>query len=148
MDSLNITDAYIQQLEDFLNTNLRISLSKFNNLKTYDNLLIIQSAIENSIKLSIYPIKKGKVIKITLYGLKLSKKILKEISKILQKFKVIHTSGFLKIKNRIYFECYLNLSISESKNKSLYASLDKIKNIFKEIKIEEVRIKNSKDAQL
>jgi predicted SpoU family rRNA methylase len=145
MDSLNITDAYIQQLEDFLNTNLKISLSKFDNLKAYDNLLIIQSAIENSIKLSIYPIKKGKVIKITLYGLKLSKKILKEISKILQKFQVIHTSGFLKIKNRIYFECYLNLSISNGKNKSLNASLDKIKNIFKEIKIEEVRIKNNTD---
>jgi predicted SpoU family rRNA methylase len=148
MDSLNITEAYIQQLEDFLNTNLRISLSKFENLKAYNNLLIVQSAIENSIKLSIYPIKKGKVIKISLYGLKLSKKILKEISKILQKFQVIHTSGFLKIKNRIYFECYLNLSISESKNKSLNASLNKIKNIFKEIKIEEVRFKNSKDAQL
>ena len=77
MDSLNITEAYIQQLEDFLNTNLRISLSKFENLKAYNNLLIVQSAIENSIKLSIYPIKKGKVIKISLYGLKLSKKILK-----------------------------------------------------------------------
>ena len=148
MDSINITDAYVQQLEDFMNTNLEISLSKFENLKSYENLLVIQSAIENSIKLSIYPIKKGKVIKISLFGLKLSKKILKEISKILQKFQVIHTSGFLKIKNRIYFECYLNLSISESKNKSLKTSLDKIKNIFKEIKIEKVRNKNSKHAQL
>jgi predicted SpoU family rRNA methylase len=148
MDSLNITDAYVQQLEDFLNTNLKISLSKFDNLEAYDNLLIIQSTIENSIKLSIYPIKKGKVIKITLYGLKLSKKILKEISKILHKFQVIHSSGFLKIKNYIYFECYLNLSLSESKNKSLNASLNKIKNIFKEIKIEEVRIKNNKNPQL
>lgn len=144
MDSLNITDAHIQQLEDFLNTNLRISLSKFKNLKEYDNLLIIQSSIENSIKLSIYPIKKEKVIKISLYGLKLSKKILKEISKILQKFQVIHTSGFLKIKKHIYYECYLNLSISDSKNKSLKNSLDKIKNTFKEIKIEEVGVRNSR----
>lgn len=148
MDNKNITDAYIQQLDDFLNTNLRISLSKIDDLKAYDHLLIIQSAIENSIKLSIYPIKKGNIIKISLYGLKLSKKILKEISKILQKFQVIHTSGFLKIRNRIYFECYLNFSISEIEKKSLKASFDKIKNIFKEIKIEEVRIKNSKEALL
>jgi hypothetical protein len=148
MDSINITDAYIQQLEDFLNTNLRISLSKFKNLEKYDNLLIIQSAIENSIKLSIYPIKKGKVIKVSLSGLKLSKKILKEISKILQKFEVIHTSGFLKIKKDIHYECYLNLNISERKDKHLNASLEKIKNIFKEIKIEEVRINNTKDAIL
>ncbi|MFX0080159.1 MAG: hypothetical protein ACFE94_00235 [Candidatus Hodarchaeota archaeon] len=146
MDSLNITDAYIQQLEDFLNTNPRISLSKFKNLKDYNNLLIIQSSIENSIKLSIYPIKKEKVIKISLYGIKLSKNILKEISKILQKFQVIHTSGFLKIKRHIYYECYLNLGISDSKKKDLRNSLEKIKNIFKEIKIEEVRLKNSGDS--
>ncbi|MFX0029123.1 MAG: hypothetical protein ACFE8B_07930 [Candidatus Hermodarchaeota archaeon] len=142
MDNLNITDAHIQHIEDFLNIDLRIPLSEFKDLKAYDNLLIIQSAIENSIKLSIYPIKKGKVFKITLYGLKLSKKILKEISKILQRFQVIHTSGFLKIKKHIYYECYLNLNISDIKNKSLNASLDKIKNIIEEIKIEEVRIKS------
>ena len=119
MDKLNITDAYIQPLEDFLDIDLKISLSDFKDLKAYDNLLIIQSAIENSIKLSIYPIKKGKVFKITLYGLKLSKKILKEISKILQRFRVIHTSGFLKLKKHIYYECYLNLNISDIKNKNL-----------------------------
>ena len=143
----DITDAYIQELEGSIDTNLKISLSKFENLKTFD-LLIIQSAIENSIKLSIYPIKKGKIIKISLYGLKLSKKILKEISKILHKYQVIHTSGFLKIKDRVCFECYLYFNNTESKNKNLNASLDMIKNIFKEIKIEQVRIKNSKDAQL
>jgi hypothetical protein len=93
-----------------------------------------------------WPIKKEKVIKISLYGIKLSKNILKEISKILQKFQVIHTSGFLKIKKQIYYECYLNLSISDSKNKGLRNSLEKIKNIFKEIKIEEVRLKNSGDS--
>ncbi|MFX1280631.1 MAG: hypothetical protein ACFFA3_14740 [Promethearchaeota archaeon] len=148
MDKLNITDAYIQQSEGILNINLEDSLSKFEDLKAYDNLLIIQSSIENSVKLSIYPIKKGKVIKLTLFGIKLSKKILKEISKLLQKFQVIHTSGFLKIKKNIYYECYLNLSVSDNKNKSLNASLEKIKNIFKEIKIEEVRLKNSKNNQL
>ena len=148
MDKLNVTDAYIQQSEGVLNINLEDSLSKFEDLKSYDNLLVIQSSIENSVKLSIYPIKKGKVIKLTLYGIKLSKKILKEISKLLQKFQVIHTSGFLKIEKNIYYECYLNLSISDNKNKSLNASLEKIKNIFKEIKIEEVRLKNSKNNQL
>ena len=148
MDKLNVTDAYIQQSEGILNINLEDSLSKFEDLKSYDNLLVIQSSIENSVKLSIYPIKKGKVIKLTLYGIKLSKKILKEISKLLQKFQVIHTSGFLKIEKNIYYECYLNLSISDNKNKSLNASLEKIKNIFKEIKIEEVRLKNSKNNQL
>ncbi|MHA2393416.1 MAG: hypothetical protein ACXAEX_15855 [Promethearchaeota archaeon] len=103
--------------------------------------MIIQSTIENSIKLSLYPINKEKITKVSLYGLKLSKKVLKEISKILQKFQVIHTSGFLKIKKELFYECYLNLNLSEKeRSEDLKSSLDKIKSIFKHVKIEEIGI--------
>ncbi len=147
MDSSNITSAYILHLDDFSNTNLRIPLSKFKNLNKYDNLLIIQTVIENSIKLTIYPINKKNIIKVSLFGLKLSKKILKEITKLLQKFQVIHTSGFLKIKGHIYYECYLDLSLSDKKSGSLRTSLDKINSIFKEINIEEIKLNNHKGLE-
>ncbi|MFX1489892.1 MAG: hypothetical protein ACFFBI_12130 [Promethearchaeota archaeon] len=146
MFSTNITNANIQRIDDFSKTNLRISLSKFKNLQEYDNLLIIQTAIEDSIKLSIYPIHKERIIKVTLCGLKLTKKILKEISKILHKFQVIHTSGFIKIKKQLFYECYLNLSLSDNKSVDLQTSLEKIKKIFKQIKIEEISLNNNRDS--
>lgn len=143
MDNPNITNAFIQSIDDFSETNLKISLSKVKGLTDNQNLLIIQSTIENSIKLSIYPINKDKITKVSFYGLKLSKKVLKEISKILQKFRVIHSSGFLKIKKLLFYECYLNLNLSEKKrSEELKSSLDKIKNIFQHVKIEEIGIKN------
>lgn len=143
MDNPNITNAFIQSIDDFSETNLKISLSKVKGLTDNQNLLVIQSTIENSIKLSIYPINKDKITKVSFYGLKLSKKVLKEISKILQKFRVIHSSGFLKIKKLLFYECYLNLNLSEKKrSEELKSSLDKIKNIFQHVKIEEIGIKN------
>ena len=146
MNSTNITNANIQRIDDFSKTNLKISLSKFKHIEEFNNLLIIQSAIENSIKLSIYPIHKEKIIKVSLCSIKLTKKILKEISKILQKFQVIHSSGFIKIKKMLFYECYLNLSLLDKKSEDLKTSLDKIKSIFRQIKIEEIRLNNNKTS--
>ena len=146
MNSTNITNANIQRIDDFSKTNLKISLSKFKHIEEFNNLLIIQSTIENSIKLSIYPIHKEKIIKVSLCSIKLTKKILKEISKILQKFQVIHSSGFIKIKKMLFYECYLNLSLLDKKSEDLKTLLDKIKSIFRQIKIEEIRLNNNKTS--
>ncbi|MHA2036457.1 MAG: hypothetical protein ACW98X_08485 [Promethearchaeota archaeon] len=144
MEKSNITSAYIQKMTEFTYANLKIPITSFRSLNDCEYLLIVQSFIENSIKLAIYPINKEKIIKVSLCSLKLSKKILKEISKILQKFHVIHTSGFLKIENQLVYECYLNLRFSEKKSEDLKTSLEKIKNIFKRVKIEEVGLYNGK----
>jgi hypothetical protein len=148
MENSNITNAYIQQIDEFTYANLKIPIAAFKSLNNYDYLLIIQSFIENSIKLAIYPINKDKIIKVSLCSLKLSKKSLKEISKILQKFQVIHTSGFLKIENQLLYECYLNLRFSEKKSENLKTSLEKIKNIFKKVKIEEIGLYNNNFSKL
>ena len=58
-----------------------------------------------------------------------------------QNYQVIHTSGFLLIEKQLYYECYLNLNLDETKAMGLDASLNKIKNIFKQIKIEEIGLK-------
>jgi len=137
-----ITNAYIQHINEFPEIVLNISLNELNLLENYKYLLIIHSITEQSLRLTIYPINRKKIIKITLFGGNLSDKIFKKVTKILKKFQVIHTSGFLKIKKHLFFECYLNLSLSEEKSKDLKVSLNNIKNIFKEIKIEEIGLKN------
>jgi len=145
MKVYDLTKAYIQRIIDVSKTILKISLLDIKNLENYPFLLIIQSTIENSIKLSVYPLKKDKIIKITFTGFNFSNDIFDEISKILQNFQVIHTSGVLLIAKQLFYECYLNLSLAEIKGKDLKVSLEKIKNIFKEIKIEEIQLEKSKE---
>ncbi len=147
MENSNITNAYIQQINEFTYAKLKIPIASFKSLSDCEYLLVVQSFIENSIKLAIYPINKDKIIKVSLCSLKLSKKILKEISKILQKFQVIHTSGFLRLENQLIYECYLNLRFSEKRSEDLKRSLDKIRNIFEKVKIEEIRLYNREFAK-
>ena len=145
MKVYNLTKAYIQRINDVSKTTFKISLLDIKDLENYPFLLIIQSTIENSIKLSIYPLKKEKILKVTFSGFNFSNEIFDEISKILQDFQVIHTSGVLLISKQLFYECYLNLSLSETKALNLKTSLEKIKNIFKEIKIEEIGLVKSKE---
>jgi len=144
MKVYNLTRAHIQELNIITNAILKVSLLDIKNIETYPYLLIIQSTIENSIKLSIYPLKRNKIIKVTFSGFNFSNKNIDNITGILQKFQIIHTSGALVINKQLFYECYLNLSINDIKFVDLKASLDKIKNIFKEVIIEEIGLKKSK----
>ena len=144
MKVYNLTNANIQRINDVSKTNLNISLIDIKDLENYPFLLIVQSTIENSIKLSIYPIKKEKIIKLTFSGFSFSDDIFDKISKILQKIEIIHTSGVLLIAKQLFYELYLNLSLAETVAMDLKSSLEKIKNIFKEIKIEEIALGKSK----
>ncbi|MFX1455730.1 MAG: hypothetical protein ACFFDB_10185 [Promethearchaeota archaeon] len=146
MEKTTLTNAYIQQINELTKANLNIPIKSFKGLIEGEYLLIVQSYIENSIKLAIYPINKDKIIKISLCSLKLSKRMLKEISKILQKFQVIHTSGFLKIENQLIYECYLDLRFSDKKSVDLQNSLDNIKTTFEKINIEEIGLYNKTNS--
>lgn len=143
MDNLNITDAYIQHVSDTSKIPLNNLFLDFKNLQHYPYLLIVRLKTEEFIKLTIYPIKKEKITKVSLRGANLSDTLIEQLTRILQEFHVIHTSGFLLIKNQLFYECYLNLSLSEKKYIDLKASLHKIKNIFKEIRIEEIGLKKA-----
>ncbi|MFX1503726.1 MAG: hypothetical protein ACFFDH_22385, partial [Promethearchaeota archaeon] len=59
------------------------------------------------------------------------------------KYQLIHTTGVILIEKKLFYECYLNLSLNDTKTKELNVSLNKIKNIFKEIKIEEIGLKKA-----
>ena len=144
MKVYNLTKAYIQQINNITNAVLKFSLLDIKDIETYPYILIVQSTIENSIKLTIYPLKINNIIKVTFSGFNLSGDIIDDITSILQNFQVIHTSGALVINKQLFYECYLNLNINDIKFIDLKASLDKIKNIFKEIKIEEIGLNKSK----
>ena len=138
------TKAQIQKKAeiDDSTVSLDISIPQTIDLKNYPFLLIIQSTTENHIRLTIYPIAREKIVKIILAGQDISDEIIEILSKILKKYEIIHSSGLLKKEQDFLYECYLNLSLSDAKSKDLKTSLDKIKNIFKEIKIEEIGLKN------
>ena len=144
MKVYNLTQAHIQRIDDISGIILRLSLLDIKNIEGTPFLLIIQSVIENSIKITIYPLKKEKIVKVIFSSLNFSSETIDRISKILQKFQFIHTSGVLLIGKQLYYECYLNLSLAEAKDMGLEVSLNKIQNIFKQIKIEEIGLKKSR----
>jgi len=143
MKDIILTNAYIQNNEDPTNINLNFSSSGKKNLKKYPYLLVVQSIQENFVRLTIYPVKIKNLIKVILCGLKISDEanIYLSLAKTLQDFEMIHTSGLLIKGNKLYYECYLNLSLSDVKTRVLKAALNKIKNIFKDIRIEKIGLK-------
>ena len=144
MKVYNLTKAKIQRIKDISSTKFKLSLVDLKDLEHNPFLLIIQSIIENSIKLSVYPLNKEKIIKVTFSTNNFSKEMFDKISEILQNYQIIHTSGVLIIENQFYYESYLNLNLNEVEAMGLNDSLNKIKNIFKQIKIEEIGLKKHK----
>ncbi|MDX1798475.1 MAG: hypothetical protein R3255_07490 [Candidatus Lokiarchaeia archaeon] len=144
MKVYNLTKAKIQRINDISGIKFKLSLLDIKDLKHNPFLLIIQSTIENSIKLTIYPLNKEKILKVTFSTNDFSKEMFDKISDILQNYQIIHTSGVLIIENQFYYESYLNLNLNEAKETGLNDSLNKIKNIFKQIIIEEIGLKKHK----
>jgi len=144
MKVYSLTKAHIQRINEISRTELELSLLNIKNIEESPFLLIVQSIIANSIKISIYPLKREKVIKVTFSTLNFSGEIFDIISNIFQNYEIIHTSGVLIIKNQLYYECYLNLNLDEAKAMGLNFALNKIKNKFKQIKIEEIGLKKHK----
>jgi hypothetical protein len=127
---------YTKSEDPYADIKLTLSLSDLNGFLDYPYLLIIQSIIGNRVKLTIYPIMKNEIVKLIIHGKDVSDTQTKYLLKIIRKYDIIHTSGLLIEKSQFYYECYLNLSRSDNEYKDLKMSLDNIKNIFREIKLE------------
>jgi len=141
MTEMENTSAYIVENADPLI--LKVSFLNIKEPKEDPYLLVVKSASIECIRLTIYPIEKEKIIKISFSGTDTTENFLDRLSKILQSFKLLHTSGLLKKGDHFYYECYLNLNKSDVKYKDLIVSIDKIRYIFKEIKIEEIGLKKA-----
>jgi len=59
-------------------------------------------------------------------------------------YEIIHSSGLLIKKMKIFYECYLNMNQTDNEYKDLKGSLNKIRNIPLEVKIEEISLKSVK----
>ena len=94
--------------------------------------------------MTIYPIKKEKIIKISLFGQNVSDNTIERLSEIIKNYEIIHSSGLLIKKMKFFYECYLNLNPTDNEYKDLKGSLNKIRNIPLEVKIEEISLKSVK----
>jgi len=136
---MNLTKAVIKKFDGSSLFELEIPLkniSKFN--KKY--LLVIILETESFIKITIYPIAKKRIIKLSLSDFKIIQRELDMFSEELQDFPIIHSSGLISIGPNSAFECYINLSLTDEKYQDLKILLDKNKSKFNDIKIEEISI--------
>ncbi len=138
-----LTNAVIKENLDPFKLNLTQLLSEVKDSRNSPYLLIIQSNTENYVKLTIYPIKHQKIIKLTLKGVNVLYKDIEILSKRLQKYNIIHTTGLVSKSKNVIYECYLDLPKIDTKYNELEKSLENIKSIFKDIKIEELSLNQS-----
>ena len=61
-DKLTVASIYNRRTSDSNEVNIKITLSNRFKVKDYPYALLIQSTTENQTKLTIYPIKKEKII--------------------------------------------------------------------------------------
>jgi len=144
MKNPSLTVAQIKEIDESFNLNLNISLLHIKEKHKYSYLLIIKSETTRFAKLTIYPINKEKVLKVTLTGLTPIDEHIENFSMKLHEYEIIHSSGLVLVEGKLFFECYLNLSLGDEKYKDLKTLLDKNKNKFKDIKIEEISLAKSK----
>ena len=135
-----LTSAYIRRNKDPGNISCNISVNNVKAFKENPNILIIQSVTEGCTRLTIYPVDKNDILKISLSGSDVSEDAITDLSNILQNYEMIHSSGLLIKAEELYYECYLNLSQSDSKTEDLKSSLDTIRNVFKEVRIEKIEL--------
>ena len=138
MKDSNLTSAQIKEISSSQTINIELPLAHIDNLENYNYLLIIRSETNRYTKITIYPIKKQKIIKLTLRGLKKKEEYIEIFSKRLQEYDIIHSTGLVMIERLLFFECYLNLSLNEEKYKDLKTFLDKNKKNIKDIRIMEI----------
>ncbi|MFX0024851.1 MAG: hypothetical protein ACFE8M_00430 [Candidatus Hermodarchaeota archaeon] len=135
-----LTNAIIKENLDPFELNLTQLLSEVKDSQICPYLLIIKSNTEKYVKLTIYPIQYQKIIKLTLKGVNILYKDIEILSKRLQKYNIIHTTGLVSKSKNVIYECYLDLRKIDIKYNELEKSLEKIKSIFKDIKIEELSL--------
>lgn len=136
MKKKELTTASIRRIDDPGNITCNISVSDVKAFTENPNILIIQSITQGCTRLTIYPVDKDDILKISLSGSNISEQSITDLSNILQNYEMIHTSGLLIKAEELYYECYLNLSESDDKTKDLKSSLDTIRLSYKIKKIE------------
>ena len=138
MKDPNLTSAQIKGINISQTTNIELSLTHIDDIENYNYMLIIRSETDRYTRITIYPLKKNKIIKLTLRDLKKIGEYAEDFSKSLQNYDIIHSTGLVMVEGLVILECYLNLSLNEEKYKDLKFFLEKNKKNIKEIQIMEI----------
>ncbi len=138
MKDSKLTSAQIKEISSSQTPSIELSLTHIDNIEDYSYLLIIRSETNRYTKITIYPIEKQKIIKLTIRGLKKIDEYTEAFSKKLQEYGIIHSTGLVSIEGLLFLECYLNLSLNEEKYKDLKIYLNKNKKNIKDIQIMEI----------
>jgi hypothetical protein len=122
-------------------------LSHFQDLEQFSYVLAIQSLSSKCMKLSLYPLKDKKVSKLILYGKNtsysdedISEADISHLIKLLNEFKIIHTSGLLMKKGRPLFECYLNINLSDTDNSIIQNITQFVNTLNLKLNIEKIKL--------
>lgn len=141
----NLTNAKILRKNDIQNTNISDLLKT--PLKSWPNskyILVIKSQTSKCLKLTLYPIKKNRISKITIFEEKFTHNQVIKIANIIKDLNIIHSSGLTSKEDKFFYECYLDFNLQKTKgfNKTNFEnSLEKLKEITKNIKFEEIYLK-------
>ena len=144
MEKLNwlaITSASIIRIKDLkdLEKSFQLNISDFPNHSRY--CLVVNFQTKRFIRINIYPIFKSRILKIAFKGDYLNMQEIEIFLNDIQKFDIIHSTGLVIIKKELTCEFYLNLNYADEEYKDLKILLDKHKNKFKDIKLEEIVLK-------
>ena len=88
--------AYVKRKNSKLQDVLNVPLSDFENLEDSQYLLVIQSNTKEFSKITIYPLKREKIIKVVLKGINIIEENIDIMINELQNFELIHTSGLIQ----------------------------------------------------
>ena len=141
MSKIFLTDGIIKKKRDILAICPSCPFTLKGKFNSYPFILIVQLLTKTFAKLTIYPLNRDRVLKIILLGFDIQNNNVKGMINRLKNFGIIHTSGITILGKRSYYECYLEICFDDEKYKDLKNVLDKIKNVFEDIKIEEIYIK-------
>ncbi len=140
-----LTEANIQKITSLNHKILKVPLSHFKQLDEYPYILVIKSITVDFIKITLYPLKKKRIIKISIRGKNVPKEEVLLILNKLQSYEIVHSSGLCyDSNNQLLYECYLNIDFSTSNVNILQKLLNQYEKNFESILIDEITLKKRK----
>lgn len=140
MPKNNLTEGTIEKLEK--NVDLKVDLSFINEIdfEKYPYTLIIKSKTKRCFRITLYPLEKNEIVKLSLNGENISDNILEKLSQILHRYEIIHTSGLLVKKKQLFYECYLNMTKNSEEFVRLTQKLEEIRSVFNSLEITQILV--------
>lgn len=140
-NQLGITSASIVRIKDLkgLERMFQSNISEYPNHTPF--CLIVNFKTKKFVRITIYHIFKSRILKLSFKGDSHNMREIEVFSNDIQTFEIIHSTGLIIIKQELTAEFYLNLHFTDEKYKDFKILLDKHKNKFKDIKLEEIVLK-------